>query len=205
MLFKKGAEANLYKETWNGKSIVRKVRLPKKYRIPELDLQIRQARTVREAKLLSDARKSGVPTPVVYFIDLKNSSLFLEFIEGTRVKEAFNVGRNDLDNLCYQIGASVGKLHEKGIVHGDLTTSNMILKDNLVYFIDFGLGQYSRNIEDFGVDLHLLHRALISTHYKQEGQFFPRILKAYSGHCTKYEKVLNRIEEIETRGRYVKR
>lgn len=205
MLFRKGAEADLFKETWHGKEVLHKVRKQKDYRIPTLDSQIRTTRTVREAKLLDDARKAGVPTPIIYFIDLKNTTLILEFIEGDRLKELLQVDGDRGKELCHQIGASIGKLHENGIVHGDITTSNMILKDKLIYFIDFGLGDYSRNIEDFGVDLHLLHRALISTHYKHEAEFFQQVLDGYSVHFGNHEKVLNRVKEIETRGRYVKR
>ncbi|NVM01877.1 MAG: Kae1-associated serine/threonine protein kinase [Candidatus Helarchaeota archaeon] len=203
MLIKKGAEAYLYKENWYEKQIIRKFRRPKSYRILELDQQIRTYRTIHEAKLLAEARKVGVPTPIVYQVDIPNTTIIMEFIEGERIKELF-LSSNDSMEICMTIGNLVGRLHNNGIVHGDLTTSNMILSRNKLFLIDFGLGDFSNSIEAFGVDLHLLRRALESTHFKNAKKFFQEIQDEYIREMdSKGYEVINRLEEILTRGRYV--
>ncbi|MFX0135685.1 MAG: KEOPS complex kinase/ATPase Bud32 [Candidatus Hodarchaeota archaeon] len=202
MLIKKGAEAYLYKENWYEKQIIRKFRRPKNYRIPELDQQIRTYRTIHEAKLLAEARKVGVPTPIIYQVDIPNTTIIMEFIEGTRIKELFFSSNNSLE-ACKNIGRLIGRLHNNGIVHGDLTTSNMILSKNKIFLIDFGLGDFSNSIEAFGVDLHLLRRALESTHFKNAKNYFHQIKDEYLKEMnTKGHEVINRLDEILTRGRY---
>jgi len=98
-----------------------------------------------------------------------------------------------------EIGRSVRKLHDANIIHGDLTTSNMILKDK-VYFIDFGLGFFSTRIEDKAVDLFLFKKALESKHHEVWEECFKEVLKAYGD-----QKVMERLKEIEKRGRYRKK
>ena len=147
-----GAEAYLYKELWHGKQIIRKFRKPKNYRIQALDQQIRQFRTIHEAKLLNEARKSGIPTPIIYEVDIPNTTIIMEFIEGKRIKDLF-IESDNSEKVCMTIGKWIGLLHKNGIVHGDLTTSNMIISnEGKLYFIDFGLGDFTRSIEAFGVD-----------------------------------------------------
>ncbi|MFX1449956.1 MAG: KEOPS complex kinase/ATPase Bud32 [Promethearchaeota archaeon] len=203
MLIKKGAEAYLYKEKWYEKVVIRKYRRPKNYRIKELDQEIRTYRTIHEAKLLTEARKVGISTPIVYEVDISNTTIIMEFIEGTRLKELFFGSNNSLE-LCRKLGRIVGLLHKNGIIHGDLTTSNMILSKEKIFLIDFGLGDFSNSIEAFGVDLHLLRRALESTHYKYANDFFQQIKDEYLKEMdTKGHEVINRLDDILTRGRYV--
>lgn len=203
MLIKKGAEAYLYKEKWYEKDVIRKYRRPKNYRIKELDQEIRTYRTIHEAKLLTEARKVGISTPIVYEVDISNTTIIMEFIEGTRLKELFFGSNNSLE-LCRKLGRIVGLLHKNGIIHGDLTTSNMILSKEKIFLIDFGLGDFSNSIEAFGVDLHLLRRALESTHYKYANDFFQQIKDEYLKEMdTKGHEVINRLDDILTRGRYV--
>ena len=198
-----GAEAYLYKELWHGKEVVKKFRRPKSYRIQAIDQQIRQYRTIHEAKLITEARKSGVPTPIIYQVDIPNTTIIMEFLEGQRIKEFFQESE-DSENICKIIGKLVGLLHKSGIVHGDLTTSNMILSNNKVYFIDFGLGDFTRSVEAFGVDLHLLKRALESTHYKKVKEYFQIIESEYVKQMDeKGLEVKERLREIRSRGRYV--
>ncbi|MHA1383446.1 MAG: KEOPS complex kinase/ATPase Bud32 [Candidatus Helarchaeota archaeon] len=206
MLIKMGAEAYLYKELWHGKQIIRKYRKPKKYRITDLDFQIRKYRTVHEAKLLTEARKAGVSTPIIYEVDLPNTTIIMDFIEGIRIKELFQ-DSEDSEDICKKIGDMVGKLHKCKIVHGDLTTSNMILSNNgKLFLIDFGLGDFTNSIEAFGVDLHLLRRALESTHYRHAKKYFEIIKKEYLNVMNKKGlEVVDRLDEILTRGRYVSR
>ncbi|AEH25515.1 Kae1-associated kinase Bud32 [Pyrococcus yayanosii] len=213
-LIKQGAEAKIYVADFAelyfpfpGKVIV-KHRIPKRYRIPEIDIKLRKERTVREAKILHKAKALGVNVPYVYEVDTKNMILVMEFIEGERLKELLErIPMEERLELCREIGRQVGKLHEGGIVHGDLTTSNMILREGRVYLIDFGLADFDDTLEAQGVDLHLLKRAMESTHYTWFEKGFEAVLEGYAevrGE-EKAGEVKRKIKEIELRGRYRER
>jgi TP53 regulating kinase-like protein len=206
-LIKKGAEANLYLANWHGRKVVFKKRLPKEYRPSALDKQIRAYRTVHEPQLIHEAKKAGVPTPIIFLVDIENTTIVMEYVQGKLVKQLLNdVSKNEREGLCFRIGESIGKLHEYGLIHGDLTTSNLIQHLNgKVFFIDFGLGDKTKELEARGVDLHLMKRALQSTHYKFADECFASAISGYStfvGPGTS-KKVLDKIKEIERRGRYV--
>jgi TP53 regulating kinase-like protein len=207
VLIKKGAEANLYLADWHGRKVVLKRRLPKEYRPKALDEQIRAYRTIHEPQLMHEAKKAGVPTPIIFLVDRRNTTIIMEYIEGKQVKQLLNeVSKSERQSLCFRIGESIGKLHEYGIVHGDLTTSNLIQhQEGKIFFVDFGLGDKTKELEARGVDLHLMKRALQSTHYRFAEECFDSAIKGYStvlGLETS-EKVLDKIKEIERRGRYV--
>ena len=206
MLVKKGAEANLYLEEWYNLKVIKKVRIPKSYRLHQIDYEIRRSRTVHEAQIMSDAKRAGVPTPIIYLIDVKRTTLVMEYVDGPRVKERLNqLPSQDRKVLCRRIGGLIGQLHRKGIIHGDLTTSNMILGQNdKIFFIDFGLAEYSVEVEKRGVDLHLMKRALESTHYPHAKECFTSIITGYASVVTKKnaEEVVKRVREIAQRGRY---
>jgi len=204
-LLSKGAEADLYIAEWYGKKVVIKRRISKGYRNPFLDLRLRASRTVREAENMHEAKKASVPTPIIYLVDKEKTTLIMEYIDGLRMKEALGMLDNSKrEKICEQIGMKVGMLHASSLIHGDLTTSNMILYGDKVFFIDFGLSFHSHSDEDKGVDLHLLKRALDSTHYKESHDCLKYILQGYrevSGEtCTL--KILKKMKEIEYRGRY---
>ena len=204
-LIKKGAEANILLEKRNGEKIVLKNRIQKKYRVPQLDFVIRDARTKEETKLITSARKAGVPTPIIFEIDRKNTTIVMQYIEGERLKELIEkLSSNQRAEICEKVGQQIGKLHNSKIIHGDLTTSNMIYSSGCIYFIDFGLGHFSQDIEDQGVDLLLLKRVFLSTHYKFSDEAFDAVLKGYREVLGgKAEAIINRIKEIEARARYV--
>ncbi len=207
LLIKKGAEACLYLAEWHGRKVIMKKRLPKKYRPSRLDKQIRTYRTIHEPQLMHEAKKAGVPTPIIFLINIKNATIIMEFIEGKQVKKLLSEANENMrQDLCIQIGELIGKLHEHGIIHGDLTTSNMILNsEGKIFFVDFGLGEKSRELEARGVDLHLMKRALQSTHFRFTEECFKAVIKGYSkvlGTET-VKNVLDKIKEIERRGRYV--
>jgi TP53 regulating kinase-like protein len=207
MLVKKGAEANLYLEGWHDRKVIIKRRLPKLYRNPSLDKAIRFHRTILESQLIHGAKEAGVPSPTILFIDTDKATIIMEYIKGKQVKQILSSSSNEERNqLCLQIGELIGRLHNYGIVHGDLTTSNMILTtQERVVLIDFGLGERSEELEKRGVDLHLMKRSLQSTHYEYAENCFNFIMKGYIQIIgnSKAEKVLKRIREIETRGRYI--
>jgi TP53 regulating kinase-like protein len=204
-LIKKGAEAELYHGDWLGFDAIFKRRVPKTYRNRDLDSSIRSTRTSLEAKLLSESRRLGVPTPIVYMVDLGKAEITMSFIDGIPIKRLIDeLDQEGLKRTFAEVGELVGRLHRGGVVHGDLTTSNMIMKDGRIFFIDFGLGEYSSSIEAKGVDIHLMRRTLESSHHEVSRQ-------AYSGFIAGYSKimrgsaqdVIRRVGEIRRRGRYV--
>ena len=207
MLIKKGAEASLYLETWHGRKVILKRRLVKKYRVPELDREIRIQRTKHEPSIIHKAKEAGVPTPIIYMVDIASATIVMEFVEGKRLKEVLNhLPSEERKKLCRYVGMLVGKLHKCGIIHGDLTTSNMILTpEGRIVFIDFGLSEKSFELEDRGVDLHLMKRALLSTHFTCAEECFESIIGGYMEIMGEAEtkKALSKVREIERRGRYV--
>jgi TP53 regulating kinase-like protein len=207
VLIKKGAEASLYLSQWHGKKALTKTRIPKKYRPEVLDKQIRTYRTIHEPQLIHDARASGVPTPLIYMVNVPDATIVMEYIEGVQVKQYLNKApKAERKQLCLKIGELVGKLHKKGIIHGDLTTSNMILTPGgQIFLVDFGLGENNIELEAKGVDLHLLKSALQSTHFGFWETCFEDVLNGYASVLGEElaEKVYEKISEIERRGRYV--
>lgn len=206
-LLTKGAEASLHIALWQNRKVVVKTRFPKKYRPEKLDCAIRTYRTVHEPQLMSEAKKAGVPTPMIYQVDLKNTAIIMEFVEGRQVKQLLGtLSATQREALCVSIGELIGKLHQHGVIHGDLTTSNMILngKDK-VFLVDFGLGEKNTELEAKGVDLHLMKRALQSTHSKYADECFDAVTRGYAAVVGKdgAKDVLDKVREIERRGRYV--
>jgi len=125
----------------------------------------------------------------------------MQYINGKKLSE--HLEKLDYKKICKQIGENLTKLHDQDIIHGDLTTSNMIYQDNKLYFIDFGLGFHSYKIEDKAVDLHLLQQALNAKHYTIADECFKIILKNYK--TDRYKEIIERISIIESRGRYKKK
>ena len=206
-LFKKGAEASLFLKDWHGRKVIVKARLPKGYRPAELDEKIRSYRTAHESQLMHEAKLAGVPTPTIFLVDMKNMAITMEFVEGKQVKQLLGImSEKEQQALCVKIGELVGRLHRHGVIHGDLTTSNMILNgESKIFLVDFGLGEKNKELEARGVDLHLMKRALQSTHYEVAADCFRHVLKGYSAvlGAEEAEKVFEKIREIERRGRYV--
>jgi len=204
---KKGAEASLYLAEWHGRKVIIKRRLPKKYRPSQLDEQIRIYRTTHEPQLMHEAKKAGVPTPTIFLVDVKDATIIMEFIEGKQVKQLLSrFSESERQRLFLKIGDSIGRLHESGIVHGDLTTSNMILNsEGKIFFVDFGLGEKTKELEARGVDLHLMKRALQSTHFRFTEECFDAVIMGYSKvlDAETVNSILDKIKEIERRGRYV--
>jgi TP53 regulating kinase-like protein len=206
-LLKKGAEASLYLASWHGKKVIIKTRFPKKYRHAKLDLEIRSYRTVHEPKLMHEAKRAGVPTPTIFLVDVKNALIVMEFIKGKQVKQLLDIlSDKERKKVCVRIGELIGRLHMQGVVHGDLTMSNMILSfEGKIFLVDFGLGEKTMELEARGVDLHLIKRALQSTHYQVAEECFEAIMSGYAAvlGAEDSKSVLEKIREIEKRGRYV--
>lgn len=206
-LIKRGAEASLYLADWHDRRVIMKKRLPKKYRPSKLDENIRTYRTIHEPQLMHEAKKAGVSTPTIFLVDVKNSTIIMEFITGKQVKQVLTkASEKDRLLLCFQIGELIGRLHKNGIIHGDLTTSNMILDGGgKIFIVDFGLGEKMSELEARGVDLHLMKRALQSTHFRFAEECFDAVMKGYTKTMgnENAKEILEKIKEIERRGRYV--
>jgi TP53 regulating kinase-like protein len=168
---RRGAEAVVLIE--EDKAI--KTRLKKDYRIKELDERLRTERTRAEARIMSEARRLGIPTPIIY--DVGRFDLVMEAIKGPPLKEVID------DEKSRQAGVLVGKLHGGGIIHGDLTTSNMLVQGGRIYLIDFGLAFWDEMLESRGVDVHVFYQTLISSHKEHE-----RLMAAFAeGYRSSFE------------------
>ncbi|QLG61170.1 bifunctional N(6)-L-threonylcarbamoyladenine synthase/serine/threonine protein kinase [Halorarum salinum] len=172
---------------------VTKRRLPKGYRHPELDASLRRDRTVTEARLLADARKQGVPTPLVWDVDVTEATIRMQ-----------RVGERDLaaaltDEHVRTVGGYLARLHAADVVHGDPTTRNVRIDGDRVFLVDFGLGYGSGHVEDHAMDLHVFEQSLEGTAAEPEA-----LVAAFEGGYAAVgeETVLERLRGIEGRGRY---
>lgn len=242
LLITQGAEGRLYKTTHlvPDRPCALKYRPPKPYRHPVLDARLTKARISSEAKVLERCWREGVPVPSVYAMDPAAGWMMMEWVEGIPVRAAINewlgerpedgaaaaaeevVDETPLVDLMKRIGTAVGALHRTGVVHGDLTTSNMMLRppecrqvngdtehetakrakvlEGDVVLIDFGLATQSMSDEDRAVDLYVLERAFASTHPRAE-RLFATVLEAYNEAFKKAPSVLTKLEDVRMRGR----
>jgi TP53 regulating kinase-like protein len=191
--------------------VIFKHRIPKQYRLEELDKKIRSERTLNEGKALIKVKSYGLTVPQVYEIDAHNSILIMKYIEGKKLRNILdNLNKNKKEKYFKNIGHDIAVLHKNGHIHGDITTSNLIITDEEeIFLIDFGLHEYSDNIEDKSVDIHLLKRVLISTHGDDFHLCFNSFLEGYRSEYEKFNKtecdqIIKNINAIVSRGRYVK-
>ena len=173
---------------------VEKTRKVKRYRVKELDELLRKRRTRSEVRLMHLARKLGVATPLI--LDVEGDTIVMERIVGKPVRDCMS------EEICREIGRSVAKMHNAGIVHGDVTPMNMILSNGRIYFVDFGLAFADNDVEPKGVDVHVFFESL-----KAYFEDWERLKKAFvEGYLeVGSREVIERAEEIAERGRYVKR
>uniref|UniRef100_A0A0N5AX63 non-specific serine/threonine protein kinase n=1 Tax=Syphacia muris TaxID=451379 RepID=A0A0N5AX63_9BILA len=209
--FKQGAEAKLYRCVYLGRPAVLKQRFARSYRHPLLDEILTKERLKSELRALCSCKMAGVDVPAVYFVDVERNMFVMErikeelsvkeFIESLRTSCNF---KEQVSSLGRIIGSVIAKIHLTGVIHGDLTTSNILLRKgdpSLPVFIDFGLAERNASTESKGVDLYVLERAIISTHTDLEF-FFNSILNGYEATNQKqYRKVFNKLEEVRLRGR----
>jgi Kae1-associated kinase Bud32 len=198
-----GAEAKICRTEYMGFDVVQKRRISKSYRIKNIDDQLISYRTKEEAKLMTEARNHGVSVPTIYDVDLEKGIITMDYLKGKRIKDILNdLSEEERARICKKIGESVAKFHNNDIIHGDITTSNMIILDDTIHFIDFGLGEINSEIEAKGVDLHVLMEAIDSTHSKYSN-CFDYVLEGYKKELKEDANlVIRKIEEIVKRGRY---
>uniref|UniRef100_A0A8C2H375 non-specific serine/threonine protein kinase n=1 Tax=Cyprinus carpio TaxID=7962 RepID=A0A8C2H375_CYPCA len=212
-MIKQGAEARVYRGKFLGRSVIIKERFPKLYRHPEVDEKLTRRRTTQEVRSILRCRRAGINAPVVYFVDYTTHCIFLEdIIHSVSVKDhiasaqASEQNPQHLQTLADKIGETLAQMHDEDVIHGDLTTSNMLLvsgaedQNMKLVLIDFGLSYISALPEDKGVDLYVLEKAFLSTHPKTE-TLFERLLKSYTASSKKSPAVIKKLDEVRLRGR----
>ncbi len=201
ILIKQGAEAKLFLD--KHKKTITKERIKKSYRITELDEKIRKRRTRSEAKLLQKASKI-ISAPKVIETNESEKTITYKYIDGKPLSQTLeNYSEKKQLEILKRIGKMVKLLHENDIIHGDLTTSNMIFNEKTddISIIDFGLGYISSKIEDRAIDIHLLKQALEAKHYSNWEKLYQKFIEGYQPY-SKSNLVLNQIKKVEKRGRY---
>ncbi len=190
VLIAQGAESKLYRD---GDKLI-KERVKKAYRISALDKRLRKHRNRREAKAMREASKL-IKVPKI--LEVSEYKIVMNYIDGDILRDVFSdLSKKDFKHVCRTIGEYIRKLHSRNIIHGDLTTSNMILKGKDLYFIDFGLSEISGKAEAKAVDLHVLKEALNSRHHDIAKKAWKLISKSYGD-----KEVLDRLKIVESRGR----
>ncbi|KAK4812529.1 hypothetical protein QYF61_002322 [Mycteria americana] len=210
-LVQQGAEARVYRGLFLGRAAVAKLRIPKRYRHPALEERLSRRRTAQEARSLLRCRRAGISAPVVYFVDYVTNSIYLEdIVDSVTVQDHINSVQqsgNDTSSLLIlaeKMGELLARMHDEDLIHGDLTTSNILLRPPTekldLVLIDFGLSFISGLPEDKGVDLYVLEKAFLSTHPDTE-PMFKVLLKTYAATSKKSGPVIKRLDEVRLRGR----
>jgi Kae1-associated kinase Bud32 len=196
-----GAEARIYLDA--KKNCVVKRRIQKTYRVDEIDSKMRLQRTRREAKILT---KLSEMCPLVMGVDEKTMEISMEYVDGPMIKDVIgDMEKKERSRVMRAVGLNAGKMHQKDVIHGDLTTSNMLLLGDDVKFIDFGLAFVTHKIEHKAVDIHLMKHALESKHYKNYKSLFEDFLEGYAEGNPEHVVVMDRLKIVEKRGRYKRR
>jgi len=221
-LFKQGAEARLYVGEFLGQPAMAKQRFSKRYRHPELDKQLTKDRHKAEVRAIVKCKAIGVRTPILFLADNETSTIIMENVAASVtardcINDLIKLNKEqELEKLCKKIGSVVGKIHNNSVIHGDITTSNILVVDNHlqnghengvggddfdIVMIDFGLSFGEGTPEDKGVDLYVLERAFLSTHPNTE-HLFAHILTSYKTKVGKQsDEIIKKFEEIRMRGR----
>lgn len=195
-LLSKGAESNIYLTKWYNKKAISKIRIPKIYRQRMLDDDLRKRRTISESRMITLAKQFGLRTPYIYFVDPFRAEIVMEFISGIKASKILT------SSICFDIGKFVSTLHSFNIIHGDVTPSNFIVHRRIT-MIDMGLSFYSTRKEDKAMDIRLFKEILNSAYHSSYFEFFETFLDGYRSNNTKeLEKILKRVDEIDTRKRY---
>ena len=195
-LLSKGAESNIYLTKWYNKKAISKIRIPKIYRQRMLDEDLRKRRTINESRMITLAKEFGLRTPYIYFVDPLRAEIVMEFISGIKASKILT------SSICFDIGKFVSTLHSFNIIHGDVTPSNFIVHRRIT-MIDMGLSFYSTRKEDKAMDIRLFKEILNSAYHSSYFEFFETFLDGYRSNNTKeLEKILKRVDEIDTRKRY---
>ncbi len=206
-LLYRGAEADLVRGTWQGLDAVFKLRRPLVYRLSELDDAIRRQRTLHEAEMLHHAKDAGVSTPHLFFVDPVGATLVMQFVHGRRLKDLLpEASQEEARKLFEAMGRDTARLHSSGIMHGDLTTANVIRRGGELVFLDFGLSLHTWRLEDQAVDLRLIKETLVGAHSEVSSVALEGLFAGYSEEAgeERSRAVLRQLKSIERRGRYAR-
>ncbi len=214
-----GAEAEVWAGTWMGQNAVRKLRRPRKWRHPDLDLRLGHRRMMSESRLLIRLKRRGLNVPAVWDLDPLSGRMILERMPGLPLIEVLRdteLPQDFINKTLLNTGALIRRLHREAITHGDLSTNNILVDENAkVSLIDFGLAVIDYEIERFGIDLHVIDEILGASHpdhtgaiqvllegYAAEEERLGEAPEQSGGAVPTAEQVLKRLEEVRSRVRY---
>lgn len=206
-LIYRGAEADIFLGRWSDRPAVYKVRKALPYRLAALDEMLRRQRTVHEAEMIHSVKAAGVASPFLYFVSQPDATLVMEFVDGQRLKDAIaTAAKSEVARLFRLLGGDVARLHSAGLMHGDLTTANVIIREEELVFIDFGLSVHSRRLEDQAVDLRLIKETITGAHSSVAGTATDALFQGYGEvvGARVLKAALRQLREIERRGRYAR-
>ena len=183
-----GAEAEIYDSNVMGFGAIVKDRIAKAYRVPEIDSRIREQRTKSEAKILSKASLSGVNVPKVLMIN--KHQIFMNKLEG-KMLNSITIN----ENMISEAGKQLAMLHSADIIHGDYTPANIMFDGKKIWIIDFGLGEITNSVEEKALDLLLMKRSI-------NKKLYAVFESSYAKNYKDAKSILQRLKEIEIRGRY---
>lgn len=206
-LIYRGAEADVYRVSWCGRDAVRKVRKRLSYRLASLDRMLRRQRTVREAEMIHRAKDAGVRSPYLYCVEPESATIVMEYVAGIRLREALSsAGMGDVARLSTALGSAAARLHSASVMHGDLTTSNVVISGGSLVLIDFGLSVTSDRVEDHAVDLRLVKETITGAHPSVSQAALDSLFSGYRAVVGegRFRQVMRQLSEIERRGRYAR-
>ncbi len=217
-----GAEAEVSSGTFLGTDCVKKVRIERKWRHPELDHRLCKSRMSAEARILLRLQKSGLQVPLIKQLNLDERTMVLSMLPGRPVVELLRDCDETLSDsewigrMLFEVGVIVRKLHCNGVAHGDLSTNNIFwcpIKG--ASLLDFGLSRITEDIEHYGIDLHILHEILGASHpsiknamqillkgYHSIDDKGQKLVMSGGGVLPTCKQIIKRYEEIITRVRY---
>lgn len=211
----------IYRTTHNGKTCLAKERFVKTYRIAELDMKLRKSQINAESKALEKLKKTNCDTPSLLYVDKERCVIYMDEIPGMTVRDyiaslgdlSHPENKAAIENIAFKMGISISNVHHSRIIHGDLTTSNMIVPPRpadlaadakylpeKVHLIDFGLSFTSDLVEDRSVDFYVMERAIQTTHDHSD-HLIHMIYNTYKNENRLGNKVQTRLNDVRNRGR----
>ena len=192
----RGAEAIVESTEWGDKHAISKIRNIRSYRHPHLEKRLVRDRIRQEVRIIERLLSKGIAVPCIYCVDISNSQIVMEYIEGTTLEKALR--ESDFKKRLIETAELLSLIHSIGVIHGDPTTSNFMVNEK-IYAIDFGLSTVSDDSEDRASDLRVFLESIDSHHSEINGRNI--FLDSYSM-WEGSSPVLKALEVLELRGRY---
>lgn len=223
-LISTGSDARIYKCMFLGKESAKKMIIPKNYRHKKIDAKIRKLRIMNEIKFTLKMITLNIDSPALYFVDMKEKSLIFEYVKGCTLNQILKKIKSYQSVISISIGMLLANIHNENIIHGDFTTSNLILRNSYIHnneiydssnnelynlstpdkvklcLIDFGLSFLSASVEDKAVDIFVLLKTINSFH--SEFPLLERdIMNGYQMASNDFTKISQQLEKVKLRGR----